>query len=131
MRAREEGAERDVVGAGLGGDEGAVAAVAAGHADDAVGAEPAARLGIGHVLLADMDAVAIELGGEVGPVVHDEGDAALLHDRLQHRRGARGSPSSSTSFSRSCTQATSPPESAASSSRRERVSGSSAGGVIR
>ena len=34
-----------------------------------------------------MDAVAIELGGEVGPVVHDKGDAALLGDRLQHRGG--------------------------------------------
>jgi len=31
-----------------------------------------------------MDAVAIEFGGEVGPVVHDEGDAALLRDRLQN-----------------------------------------------
>jgi len=30
-----------------------------------------------------MDAVAIELHGEVGPVVHDEGDAALLADRTQ------------------------------------------------
>ncbi len=33
-----------------------------------------------------MDAVAIELGGEIGPVVHDKGDAALLDDRLQPRR---------------------------------------------
>jgi hypothetical protein len=30
-----------------------------------------------------MDAVAIELAGEIGPVVHDEGDSARLRDRLQ------------------------------------------------
>ena len=61
----------------------AVAAVAAGNADDAVGAQQPARLGIGHVVLADMHPVASEFGGEVGAVVHDEGDAARLRDRLQ------------------------------------------------
>src|SRR6266446_3976654 len=86
--AREEGAEGDVIGAGLGGDQRAMPAVAAGHPDDAVGPEEAARLGVGHILFADMDAVAIELGGEVGPVVHDEGDATLLRDRLQNAGGA-------------------------------------------
>ncbi len=35
-----------------------------------------------------MDAVAVELHGEVGPVVHDEGDAALLADRPQRVGGA-------------------------------------------
>jgi hypothetical protein len=35
-----------------------------------------------------MDAVAIELGGEIGAVVHDEGDAAALCDRLQDAGGA-------------------------------------------
>ena len=83
-RAREEGAERDIIGAHLGGDHRAVPAVAAGHPDDAVGSEEAARLGIGHILFADMDAVAIEFSGEVRPVVHDESDAALLRDRLQN-----------------------------------------------
>jgi hypothetical protein len=34
-----------------------------------------------------MDAVAIELGGEIRAVVHDEGDAAILRDRLQDSRG--------------------------------------------
>jgi hypothetical protein len=34
-----------------------------------------------------MDAVAAELGGEVGPVVEDEGDAAGLRDRAQDRGG--------------------------------------------
>src|SRR5580704_3910364 len=87
-RAREEGAEGDIIGAGLGGDQRAVPAVAAGYPDDAVGPEEAARLGVGHILLADMDAVAIELGGEVGPIVHNEGDAALLRDRLQNAGGA-------------------------------------------
>ncbi len=85
--ARKKRAERDIIGAGLGGGNGAVAARAAGHSDDAVGTEQAPRLGIGHVLFADMDAVAIELGGEVGAVVHDKGDAVLLRDRLQHGRG--------------------------------------------
>ena len=68
-RAREKCAERDVIGAGFGGDERAVAARAASHADDAIGAQEPTRLGIGRVLLADVDAVAIELGGEVGAVL--------------------------------------------------------------
>jgi hypothetical protein len=33
-----------------------------------------------------MHAVAIQFGGEIGAVVHDEGDAALLRDRLQDAR---------------------------------------------
>src|SRR5229473_599391 len=36
-----------------------------------------------------MHAVAVELNREVGPVVHDEGDAALLADRPQGVGGAR------------------------------------------
>ena len=80
--------DRKKIGAGLGGDQRAMPAVAAGYPDDAVGPEEPARLGVGHVLFADMDAVAIELGGEVGPVVYDEGDAALLRDRLQNASGA-------------------------------------------
>jgi hypothetical protein len=36
-----------------------------------------------------MHAVAVELHGEVGPVVHDEGDTALLADRPQGVGGAR------------------------------------------
>ena len=36
-----------------------------------------------------MHAVAIELHREVGPVVHDEGDVALLADRAQRVGGAR------------------------------------------
>ena len=87
-RAREEAAEGDVVGAGLGGLDREMAAVIAGDADDAVGAEEPARLGIGRVLLADMDAVAAGGEREVGPVVHDEGDVARLRDRPQHVGGA-------------------------------------------
>ena len=83
--AGEKGAERDIVGAGLGGGDRAIAAAAAGHPDDAVGPQEPARLGVGHVLLADMDAVAIELGGEIGTVVHDESDGVRLRYRLQHR----------------------------------------------
>jgi len=61
----------------------------AGHTDLAVGPDDPARLGIGHVLLADMHAIAIELHGEVRPIVQDEGDAALLADRAQ-RVGGKG-----------------------------------------
>jgi hypothetical protein len=85
-RAREERAKGDVVGAGFSGDQRAMAARAAGHANDPVGAEQPPRLGIGRVLFADMDAVAIEFGGEVWAVVHDERDAAVLRDRLQYPR---------------------------------------------
>ena len=63
-------------------------AVAAGHADDAVRPEQTARLLIGRVLLADMHPVAVELGGEVGAIVHDERDIARLGDRLQNAGGA-------------------------------------------
>ena len=35
-----------------------------------------------------MHAIAIKLGGKIRPVVHDEGDAALLGDRLQGTGGA-------------------------------------------
>src|SRR4029077_18454326 len=55
----------------------------------APGADDAARPGVGHVLLADMHAVAVELYREVGPVVHEEGHAALLADRPQGVGGAR------------------------------------------
>ncbi len=57
-------------------------------ADLALGPDDAARLGAGHVVLADMHAVAIELHREIGPVVHEEGDAALLADRAQRVGGA-------------------------------------------
>ena len=60
----------------------------AGHPDLTLGADDAARLGVGHVVLADMHAVAVELHREVGPVVHEEGDAALLADRAQGVGGA-------------------------------------------
>src|SRR4051794_38726755 len=63
--AREKRAEGDVVGADLGSDDGAVPAIAAGHPDDAVRAQKPARLVIWRILLADMHAIAIELGGEI------------------------------------------------------------------
>jgi hypothetical protein len=49
-------------------------------ANDAVQAQDAPRLGIGRVLLADMHAVASRRQREVGTVVHEESDAALLGD---------------------------------------------------
>src|SRR5260221_4731056 len=86
--AGEKRAESDVIRAGFGRGDRAMAAVAAGHANNPVGAEKTPRLRIGGVLLADMHAVAIELGGEVRAVVHDEGDAEILCDRLQDARRA-------------------------------------------
>jgi hypothetical protein len=65
-----------------------MAAVAAGDADNAVRPQQAARLLVGCVLLADMHAVAIKFGGEIGAIVHDERDIAGLRDRLQDARGA-------------------------------------------
>jgi hypothetical protein len=35
-----------------------------------------------------MHTVAFELGGEIRPIVHDEGDAVVLRDRLQDAGGA-------------------------------------------
>jgi len=35
-----------------------------------------------------MHPVALELGGKIRPVIHDEGDAALLRDRQQDAGGA-------------------------------------------
>jgi hypothetical protein len=35
-----------------------------------------------------MDPITIELGGQIRPVVHDEGDPPLLSDRLQDAGGA-------------------------------------------
>jgi hypothetical protein len=61
----------------------------AGHADLPLGTDDAARLGVRHVVLADMHAVAVELYRQVGPVVHEEGHAALLADRAQGVGGAR------------------------------------------
>ena len=60
----------------------------AGDADDRVGAEQRARLGVGRVLLPDMHAVAAGRERQIGPVVHQEGDAARLRDRPQHVGGA-------------------------------------------
>jgi len=114
------GAEGDVVRTGFGGGDGAVAAGTAGHPDYVVRAQEPPSLGVGHVLLADMHPVAIEFGGEVGAVVHDERDPAILGDRLQDLV-ARRMVSSSTSFRRSCRQATSPPARASSSSLAKAV----------
>ena len=86
--ARKERTERDVIGSDLGRNQRAMTAVAAGHADNAVRPEQAARLLVGRVLLADMHPVAIEFGGEVGAIVHDERDIARLRDRLQDAGGA-------------------------------------------
>src|SRR5260221_9374373 len=87
-RRWEEGTEGDVIGARLGRVDGEVPAVMAGDADDAIGTEQAARLIIGSILLPDMDAVAARLGGEIGPVVEQESDAAPLRYWQQNVAGA-------------------------------------------
>src|SRR6185312_7362105 len=79
---REEGAKGDIVGAGLARLHGQVPAVMTGDADDAAGQQPP-RLGVGGILLADMDAVAAQFGGKVGPVVQDEGSAGRLYHGAQ------------------------------------------------
>ena len=56
----------------------------AGHADYGVAAEHRARVLITGVLLADMDAVATGVAGKVGPVVHNQIDAALARHRQQN-----------------------------------------------
>ncbi len=86
--AREECAKGDIVGASLGGGDGAVAAGTAGHPDDTIWTQQPARLGVGHVLLTDMHPVALKLGGKIGAVVHDERDVVVLGDRLQDPCGA-------------------------------------------
>jgi hypothetical protein len=85
---REERTEGDIVGPSLGRGERAMTAIAARHANNAVRPKQAARLFIGSVLFADMHPVAIQLGGEVGTVIHDERDIARLGDRLQDAGGA-------------------------------------------
>src|ERR1019366_10413817 len=62
-------------------------AVMARDADNPVW-QSRAGLGITGILLADMHAVAAQLGGEVGAVIEDEGGAMRLHQRAQHIRGA-------------------------------------------
>ena len=62
--------------------------IVAGHADDGVVSDDLAGLGAGHVLLADVDAVAAGLGGEPGVVVEQEGHAAVLRHGPQTIDGA-------------------------------------------
>jgi hypothetical protein len=66
-----------------------MAGIVAGDPDDAVGADLAPRLGIGGVVLADMDAVGAGRGGDGGIVVDDEGDVAVLDDGAEAPGGAQ------------------------------------------
>ena len=86
--AREKGPEGYIISPSLRRNQSAVPGIAAGHPDDPVRPEEPPRLGIGHVLFADMHPVAVQLSRQIRPVVHDEGDAALLRDRLQDVGGA-------------------------------------------
>ena len=88
-RGREEGAERDIIGARLARLHREVAAVVAGDADLRRRAEQRARLARIAVLLPEMDAVGAEPLGEAHIVVDDEGDLARRADRLQRLGEAR------------------------------------------
>ena len=59
-------------------------AVATRHADNTVRPQQTAGLLIRSVLLADMHPVAVELGSEVGAIIHDEREVTRLGDRLQN-----------------------------------------------
>ena len=128
-RAREEAAEGDVVGAGLGRLDGEMAARVAGDADDPVGAEDAARLVVGRILLADMDAVAPVASARSGRSFMMKATSCCCAIG-RSTSAARRIASSSTSFRRSCSEATSP-ASSASVKRSANATGSSAGGVMR
>ena len=88
-RGREEGAERDIVGAGLARLHGEMAAVVAGDADLRVGAEQGPRLARIAVALAEMDAVGADPLRKPHIVVDDERDLARGADRLQRHGKAR------------------------------------------
>lgn len=88
-RGREEGAERDIVGARLASLHGEVAAVVTGDADLRGRAEQQARRARVAVALAEMDAVGAEPLGQRHVVVDDEGDVAPGADRLQRPRQPR------------------------------------------
>src|SRR6516164_2051131 len=54
--------------------------------DDMVRPQQPPRLGIRHVLFPDMQAVAVELDGEIGAIIHDERNTAILRNRFQDPR---------------------------------------------
>ena len=57
--------------------------IVAGDANDLVEPQQAPGFLVGGVFLADMDPVGVQGEGEVRPVVHDKGDAAILRDRAE------------------------------------------------
>ena len=59
----------------------------AGHADNGLG-QQRAGVRVSCVFLTDMDAVAAQFGGEVGPVIEDKRGARALHDGPQDVGGA-------------------------------------------
>ena len=54
------------------------------NADNCVVANLLTGLRIGRVVLPDMNAVASQLCGKIGPVVHDESNIAILRHRAQN-----------------------------------------------
>ena len=83
-RRWEEGAEGDVIRPGVSGFESQFARRLAGNADDGVVANLSPGIRIGCVVLPDMNAVASQLCGKIGPVVHDESNIAILRHRAQN-----------------------------------------------
>ena len=84
---RKERAKGHVIGAPFAGIEGKVAVGLAGDADDGLVTDKPPRVVIRCVILADMNTVATEFGGEIGTVIHDKGDVAVLRDGPQYIAG--------------------------------------------
>jgi len=83
----EEGAKGNVIGAGLGGLQRKIDGIVASDADDGIVAETRAGGFIIGVRLTDMNAVAAGIGGEIGPVVNEEGNIPVLASRPQNVDG--------------------------------------------
>src|SRR5688572_4487743 len=76
-RAREEGAESDVIAPPVARFHGEMPAGVAGHADLRFAPERLARLAHSAVVLAEMDAIGLEALSQRYAVIDDEGDLAL------------------------------------------------------
>ena len=86
-RGWKERPEGDVIGAPFACFEGKIAVGLARNADDGLLAHDPPCFVIRGVFLADMDAVAAGLCGEIGTVVQDKGDIAILRDGAQDVTG--------------------------------------------
>ena len=97
---REEGAEGDIVRAGLGRLHRQMPGVVAGHADRRAVADQGPRLGIAGILLPDMDPVRAELARQIRPVVDQERHIVSRWQTGIRSSAARRTASSGASFNR-------------------------------